>query len=358
MRFHHAGLEVQDLFEMERFYRVGLGFRLAYRYESRNTPGLATVFLEREGFALELLSRPRDEGFLARRSSEENHHLALEVDDVEAERTHLLLLRLPGVTVSPARDTGDGFREAEVRDPEGNVVELAARVHPPPRDPLRAVIFDFDGTVVDSEPNYYYADRDLLARHGLTFTEEDKKRYVGCSNKEQMVDLVRRHQLPVDPADLAREKNALYLGYAERETPVFPEMRRFLDRVRARGLPVALASGSGSEVLARVLAVTGLAPLFDVVLSADEVPRGKPAPDVFLEAARRLGVPPRQCLVLEDSRYGVEAALRGSMRALAIPYLTEPPIDPTFHLADLLFEKGMSTFDAERAFAWVESLAT
>jgi beta-phosphoglucomutase-like phosphatase (HAD superfamily) len=92
------------------------------------------------------------------------------------------------------------------------------------------------------------------------------------------------------------------------------------------------------------------------VLSADEVPRGKPAPDVFLEAARRLGVPPEECLVIEDTRYGVEAAKRAFMRCIAVPYLTDPPLADAFLMADLLFPDGMKGFDADRAFGWIEPL--
>jgi beta-phosphoglucomutase-like phosphatase (HAD superfamily) len=94
----------------------------------------------------------------------------------------------------------------------------------------------------------------------------------------------------------------------------------------------------------------------EIVLSADEVPRGKPAPDVFLEAARRLGVPPEECLVIEDTRYGVEAAKRAFMRCIAVPYLTDPPLADAFLMADLLFPDGMKGFDADHAFAWIEPL--
>ncbi|HEX7489825.1 MAG TPA: HAD-IA family hydrolase, partial [Anaeromyxobacteraceae bacterium] len=91
-----------------------------------------------------------------------------------------------------------------------------------------------------------------------------------------------------------------------------------------------------------------------IVVSAEEVPRGKPAPDVFLEAARRLGVPPHACAVVEDSQHGVEAASRAFMRCIAVPYLVDEPLPDAFLMADLLFERGMSAFDASRALDWVE----
>jgi HAD superfamily hydrolase (TIGR01509 family) len=277
------------------------------------------------------------------------------VADVDAEHARLAGLGFPGSVVQPPRNTGDGFRELTLQDPEGNLIEISARIGPEPHYPVRAVLFDLDGTLIDSEENYYFADRDLLARFGIVFTEEDKRKYIGCSNLEQMIDLERRHGLAADPAALAAEKNRIYLGYAERGTRVFPEMKRFWDMVRARGMPVAVASGSSPQVLAILLRAVGLAADVQVVVSADEVPRGKPAPDVFLEAARRLGVPAHECAVVEDARYGVEAARRAFMRCIAVPYLHDKPLDDAFGMADLLFEDGMDDFDASRALEWLEA---
>jgi HAD superfamily hydrolase (TIGR01509 family) len=224
-----------------------------------------------------------------------------------------------------------------------------------PNEPVRAVIFDLDGTLIDSEPNQYLADRQVLAKYGIAFSEQDKRRYIGGSNLEQMVDLARRHGLPVGPETLVTEKIACYLEIAERSTRVYPNMKRFLDLLVAHRVPVAVASGSPLEVIHRLLPAVGLAPYFELVVSADEVGRGKPAPDVFLEAARRLGVPPRACVVAEDSCPGVEAAHSASMRCIAVPYLTEKPLPEAFGLADLLFPEGMDTFNPEAAWAWVQA---
>src|SRR2546427_13222036 len=103
-----------------------------------------------------------------------------------------------------------------------------------------------------------------------------------------------------------------------------------------------------------LLEAVGLLPRIGVVVSAEEVPRGKPHPDVFEEAARRLGVPAHECVVIEDSRHGVEAAKRAFMRCIAVPYLTEQPLPGRFGMADLLFDGGMQSFDADAAFRWIE----
>lgn len=222
-----------------------------------------------------------------------------------------------------------------------------------PTEPIEAVIFDLDATLVDSEGNYYLADRELLRRRGIAFTPEDKRRYIGGGNLDMMVDVAGRFGLSDTPQALAEEKNAIYLELALRDTPVYPQMKRFWDLARARGLPVAIASGSSPAVLRAVLDQIGLAAEADAIVSAEDVARGKPAPDVFLEAARRLDVPPERCAVVEDSRHGVEAAHRARMPCIAVPYLTEKPLSDAFATADLLFEDGMTTFDPERALAWV-----
>jgi HAD superfamily hydrolase (TIGR01509 family) len=354
MRLHHVGLEVRDLFALELFYRTAFGFTERYRHVSVRQPGLRTVLLERGGIALELLERPRDPANPARHPGLHGH-LAIEVDDPDAEHARLAALRWPGVTLTPPRTTGDGLREVELRDPEGNVIELGKRVAPEPRPRVRAVIFDVDGTLVDSEENYFLADEALLGSRGIAFTREQKARYVGAGNRDMLADFKARFALPESVEQLVAAKNSLYLQLADRGTHVFPEMRRFLEGVRARDLPVAAASGSSPDVLRRILAATGLAGELPVVVSAEEVPRGKPAPDVFLEAARRLGVPPHECLVVEDARHGVEAAKRAFMACIAIPFLASPPLDPRFALADLLFAEGMSGFDAARALAWLDA---
>ena len=219
---------------------------------------------------------------------------------------------------------------------------------------IHAVLFDLDGTLIDSEPNYYLADKKLLERYGIPFSLEDKKKYIGGGNLDQMIDLKRRFSLPESPEELAAIKNDIYLDIAEHNTEVYPEMKLFLDRLRAMSMPTAVASGSSPLILSRLLASLKLDALFDAVVSAENVARGKPAPDIFIEAAKRLGVNPGNCLVMEDSQYGVESAKSAGMICAAIPYLTEKPLASAFSKADFLFENGMSEFTAEEMFEAID----
>ena len=130
-------------------------------------------------------------------------------------------------------------------------------------------------------------------------------------------------------------------------------MLRFLEKLKQNGYPAAVASGSSPTVIDMVLSVTNTRHYFDVVLSAEHVAKGKPAPDVFLEAARRLGIAAGSCLVVEDSHYGVEAAKNAAMHCIAIPYLLQEPLHASFSKADMVFRQGISEFTADKALAWI-----
>ncbi|RAJ56528.1 HAD superfamily hydrolase (TIGR01509 family) [Streptomyces sp. Amel2xB2] len=217
-----------------------------------------------------------------------------------------------------------------------------------------AVIFDLDGTLVDSEPHYFEAGRRVLAAHGVTdFGWEEHTRFIGISTGETMRTLREEHGIAAPVEQLLAEKNRSYLELAGQSTSVFPGMRALVEQLHAAAWPLAVASGSSREAIDAVLDGAGLAPLLPVRVSAEEVPQGKPAPDVFLAAAGRLGVPPGGCAVVEDAPPGAEAARRAGMRCVAVPYVRGSQDDPWFASAGLLFPGGQGEFDAERAFAWI-----
>ncbi|MFF4555805.1 HAD family hydrolase [Streptomyces sp. NPDC001422] len=217
-----------------------------------------------------------------------------------------------------------------------------------------SVIFDLDGTLVDSEPNYFEAGRQTLAGQGVTdFTWADHERYVGVSTRETLALWREHYGLTAPLDDLLAEKNRRYLELARASTHVYPEMRGFVELLAAEGVPMAVASGSSPEAIDAILTGTGLAALVTTAVSADEVAHGKPAPDVFLEAARRLGAEPSGCVVLEDAAPGAAAARAAGMRCVAVPYVTAQAGNPAFTEADLLFPGGQSEFTARAAYDWL-----
>jgi len=214
---------------------------------------------------------------------------------------------------------------------------------------IEAVIFDFDGTLVDSEENYFEADRILLKKHGLDIDTEFKKQYIGIGAFEMMEDIRTKHSIAAPTDELVNEKNEIYLEIASKNTKVFPEVAEFVKYLHDNGYKTAIASGSSKAVISTLLDCIGFAGYFQAVVSSDEVNRGKPEPDVFLEAAERLGVHPEKCLVMEDSVYGVLAAKKAGMKCCAIPYIKDK-IDDIFYHADLFYE---DEFDFHETVKWL-----
>ncbi|GLF95392.1 HAD family hydrolase [Streptomyces yaizuensis] len=220
-----------------------------------------------------------------------------------------------------------------------------------------SVIFDLDGTLVDSEPNYWEAGRRLLAEYGVTdYDWAQHSRFIGISTRETLETLRAEYGIEAPVETLLDGKNRHYLALARGGTEVFPEMRTLVELLHAEGVPMAVASGSSRAAIEAVLAATGLDALIPVTVSADEVERGKPAPDVFLAAAGRLGSAPGDCVVMEDAAPGAAAAHAAGMRCVAIPYVAATAGDPAFATADLLYPGGQGEFTAAAAYAWLRSL--
>ncbi|KUN02686.1 HAD family hydrolase [Streptomyces canus] len=216
-----------------------------------------------------------------------------------------------------------------------------------------SVIFDLDGTLVDSEPNYYEASRRLLAEHGIAFTWQDNEQYVGISTWETLGVWQERYGITAPRLDLLGELNHRYLELARTATHAYPEMRKFVELLAGEGVPMAVASGSSPEAIGAILAGTGLDAYLRTTVSADEVAHGKPAPDVFLEAAHRLGADPADCVVLEDAAPGAAAAHAAGMRCIAIPYVAAQADAPEFARAGLLLRGGQEEFTARAAHDWL-----
>ncbi|MET9547272.1 HAD family phosphatase [Streptomyces sp. NPDC006627] len=213
-----------------------------------------------------------------------------------------------------------------------------------------SVIFDLDGTLVDSEPNYYEASRALLAEYaGREYTWADNEQYVGISSHETLARWRREYGIDASVAELIADLDRRYLELARAGTHVYPQMRKLVERLHEAGIPMAVASGSSRAAIEAILAGTGLDTWLTTLVSAEEVPRGKPAPDVFLAAAALLGAEPAECVVFEDAAPGAAAARAAGMRCVAVPYVAAHADDPAFADAELLFRGGQSEFTAQAA---------
>jgi HAD superfamily hydrolase (TIGR01509 family) len=190
---------------------------------------------------------------------------------------------------------------------------------------IRAVVFDMDGLMLDTERLGRRAWRRAMRERGYRLTDEEYLAAVGLTlpDVEATWKRVLGENLPF--AEILRRKQALVEEWIARDgPPIKPGLRGLLDRLAALGLPAAVASSTGRALVERRLGQAGIAARFAALAAGDEVQRGKPAPDLFLLAARRLSVPPADCLALEDSDPGVFSAAGAGMRVIIIPDLKPP----------------------------------
>ncbi|TDB72401.1 HAD family phosphatase [Micromonospora sp. KC723] len=189
-----------------------------------------------------------------------------------------------------------------------------------------AVIFDLDGVIVDSEPVWEEVRRAYVATHGGTWQPDTQRRLMGMSTGEWAGYL--SGELGVDrtaeqvAAEVVEEMTRRYA----RRVPLIDDADAVVRRMADRW-PLGLASSSPTRLIAAALAATGLTDVFRVTLSTEETARGKPAPDVWLAVAERLGVDPARCVAIEDSSNGVRSAAAAGMRVVAVPHGAYP-LDP------------------------------
>jgi HAD superfamily hydrolase (TIGR01509 family) len=196
-----------------------------------------------------------------------------------------------------------------------------------------AVVFDLDGVLVDSEQAWDAARKAVVAANGGAWREGAEHDMLGMSSKEWPVYLVERLGVRLTPDEVNRAVVDAMLRRYEQRLPLLPGAREAVERVAAR-TPVGLASSSNREVIDVVLDRMGVAHRFTATVSSEEVARGKPAPDVYLEAARRLGVDPAAATAVEDSENGIRSAHAAGLRVVAIPNPHFPPAPEALRLAD------------------------
>jgi HAD superfamily hydrolase (TIGR01509 family) len=202
---------------------------------------------------------------------------------------------------------------------------------------IDGVVFDLDGLLLDSEQVWDAAREELVRERGGRWHQNAQRDMMGMSSPEWSRYLHDELGLREPPEEINREVvRRLEAIYRER-LPVLPGAREAVERISAHW-PLALASSSNRELIDLALELLGIAPLFEATVSSEEVPRGKPAPDVYLEATRRLGVEPTRAVAIEDSHNGILAAKAAGLRAVAVPNRRFPPGEDALAEADVVLD--------------------
>lgn len=208
---------------------------------------------------------------------------------------------------------------------------------------MRGVVFDLDGTLTDNMEHHLDAFARFSERHGIAlYAAGGRSRYDGRSNRDIFPDLMGR---PLNEDELHRftdEKESLYREFSKGRLVPLPGLLDLLERLRQRGVRSAIATSAPGANVAHTLGELQIAHWFDAVVRSEEVARGKPHPDVFLEAARRLGVVPEECLAFEDAPMGVIAAKRAGMTCVAVT--TSFTIEE-FRQHDALADGGVANYE-------------
>jgi beta-phosphoglucomutase family hydrolase len=185
----------------------------------------------------------------------------------------------------------------------------------------QALIFDCDGTLADTMPLHWQAWQDITRRYGLEFSEERFYQLGGVPSRDILKMLSDEQGRPLDPLVASKEKEAAYMPHLPQVRAIEPIAK--IVRENAGKLPMAVASGGLQEHINEVLEHLGLRQYFQAVVTSEFVKRQKPAPDIFLEAARRLGVLPQFCRAYEDTDLGLQAIRAAGMEAVDVRPMTK-----------------------------------
>jgi HAD superfamily hydrolase (TIGR01509 family) len=200
--------------------------------------------------------------------------------------------------------------------------------------PLEAIVFDLDGVLIEGEEVWDLVRQQLVREGGGRWSDGAQAAMMGMSSPEWSRYMAEELGLPMTPAAISQETVDRVVARYAGELPLVDGAVEVV-RALARRWPLGLASSANRPVIDFVLDRAGLAGCFRATVSSEEVARGKPAPDVYLEAAARLGVAPDRCAAVEDSANGLRAAGAAGMRVVAVPNRRYPPPGELVEAADL-----------------------
>jgi HAD superfamily hydrolase (TIGR01509 family) len=185
--------------------------------------------------------------------------------------------------------------------------------------PFYAVMFDLDGVLADSEPWWNQIDTKLLAEHGVSYRGEYHKHVLGVSYRLAVEFYRDAFHISASVEELMCRRGEIATEFFANSVGLFPSAKSTLEQLREMKLSIALATSSVGASAHPFLNRTGIRSFFKVIVTGDQIQRGKPHPDIYLQAAKQLGIAPEACLVIEDALAGVAAAKAANMRVAAIP---------------------------------------
>lgn len=183
----------------------------------------------------------------------------------------------------------------------------------------RAVIFDLDGLLIDSEPYWEKADAELFKRHQIAYTPEINKQIMGMTPREIVNVYRQKYGFIQTPEELLKERQDLLYGFLLENLQIMEGAKELIEQLKQKGIPMAIAtSGHSKEKAAELVTKLGFDGYFKVIVSGNDVTNGKPAPDIYLEVSRQLNVVPMYCLVFEDAPKGVQAGKAATMKVYGV----------------------------------------
>jgi len=184
---------------------------------------------------------------------------------------------------------------------------------------MKAIIFDMDGVLVDSEPHHVKIEKKLFAKRGLEISDQEHSKYMGKATDVMWKEIIADKKLPFNIKQLVEQtviESKKHFSL-QKKLKAMPGLESLLIKFSKKGIPMAVASSSGQEIIDILLKLTGLKKYFSFTVSSELVGGSKPEPDIFLYTARLLSVKPEECLVIEDSTNGIRAAKAANMFCVA-----------------------------------------
>ncbi len=184
---------------------------------------------------------------------------------------------------------------------------------------IEAIIFDMDGTLVDTEPFHTEIELNQFKQNKIEISGEEHQQYLGVTSEVMWRQIASKHSISLTTDELIKQNHEESLKYfaALDSIPVMPELVEVLEKLQANNYKLAVASSSTPEIIDLVLTKTNLKKYFPIIVSGNDVAKSKPAPDIFLFTAHKLGAKPTNCVVIEDSPNGIKAAKAAGMTCVA-----------------------------------------